>query len=227
MGQLTITLSDDLEKEVREAVSKGDYGSVSDFIRDAIRLELSQKPRYWERAALVLSLENNLMLKKLVNEDEIENNELLDALRKGYSYDYYSIESIVAQDELDIEGARFVIDVLDMHASLQHATEVHNMSNEIKEEVVFRGFDGNAGDGYLGYTNFLVDNGRYTYVKPLDRVPHLNSHSIVNEIYERMLSAYKPIRKAKARDYAARNQVLSASEVKQIVDEQTHPENRR
>lgn len=225
MGQLTITLPDSLEQEVRDAVTTGDYGSVSDFIRDAIRLELSQKPRYWERVALVLSLENNLMLKEMVDENKLEKNELLQALRKGYSSDYYDAEYIASHDELDPEGARFVIDVLDMHSALQHAAEVHNMSDEIKEDVIFRGFDGNAGDGYLGYVNFLVDNGSYTYVKPLDKIPHLNSHMMVNEIYERMLSAYKPIRKAKV--YSARNQTLTADEVKQIVDEQIHPENRK
>lgn len=224
MGQLTITLSDSLEQEVRDAVTQGNYGSVSDLIRDAIRLELSQKPRYWERAALVLSLENNLMLKELVDENTLEKNELLDALRRGYTSNYYDIEYIASQDELHPEGARFVMDVLDMYAALQHAAEVHNMSDTIEDDAIFRGFDGNAGDGYLGYTNFLVDNGRYTYVKPLDKIPHLNSHMMINEMYERMLSAYKAIRKSKG--YSIHNQVLTVDEVHRIIDEQIHPENR-
>lgn len=226
MAQLTITLPDELENEVRSAVRDGSYGSISDFIRDAIRLELSQKPRYWERANLVLALENNLMLKELVDENTLEKNELLDALRKGYATNYYDIEYIASHGELSPEGADFVMNVLDMHAALQHAAEVHGMSDEIKDEVMFRGFDGNAGDGYLGYTNFLVDNGRYAYVKPLDKIAHLNSHSMVNDTYERMLSAYMPIRKAKARTGSPRGQVLTADEVQQIVGEQVHPENR-
>lgn len=227
MGQLTITLPDSLENEVRAIVASGSYGSLSDFMRDAIRLELSQKPRYWERAALVLSLENNLMLKEIVDENKLEKNELLEALRRGYSSNYYDIEYIASHDELDSKGADFVMNVLDMHSALQHAAEVHGMDKKIQDQVVFRGFDGNAGDGFLGYTNFLVDNGRYTYVKPLDSIPHLNSHSMVNEMYERMLSSYIPIRKAKARNYGARDQVLTAMEVIEILDKQIHPENRK
>lgn len=226
MAQLTITLPDNLEQEVRNAVMTGDYGSISDFIRDAIRLELSQKPRYWERASLVLSLENNLLLKALVDRAKPENNELLEALRRGYSSDYYGIEDIAHRDELSPEGAQFVIDVLNMYSALQYAADIHNLSDKIKEEVVFRGFDGNAGDGYLGYTNFLVDNGSFTNIKPLDKSPHLNSHSMVNEIYERMLSAYKPIFKSKIHG-SPRDLVLTPGEVKRILDEQIHPENRK
>lgn len=225
MGQLTITLPDELEQEVRGAVISGDYGSVSDFIRDAIRLELSQKPRYWDRVGLVLSLENNLMLKKLVDERTLEPNELLEALRSGYASDYYDIENIAAHDELDTDGAQFVRDVLDMHTALQYAADIHKMSKKMKDEVLFRGFDGNAGDGYLGYVSFLVDNGNYTYVKPLDKIPHLNSHMQINDIYERMLSAYKAIRKAKG--YSPPHNVLTADEVQQIIGEQIHPENRK
>lgn len=226
MGQLTITLPDTLESEVRGAVSKGDYGSVSDFIRDAIRLELSQKPRYWERVGIVLSLENNLMLKELVDESKLEKNELLSALRKGYSSDYYDVEYIAQRGELSSEGSQFVVDVLNMYSALQYAADVHNMSDDVKKEVVFRGFDGNAGDGYLGYTNFLVDNGSFANVKPLDKVPHLNSHSMVNEIYERMLSAFKPIFKSKIHG-PSRDLVLTPGEVQRVIDEQIHPENRK
>lgn len=225
MGQFTITLPDNLEREVREAVLNGDYGSVSDFIRDAIRLELSQKPRYWERTGLVLSLENNIMLKKLVGDPDLEHNELLDALRKGYTSEYYGAEEIARRDELDAEGTQFVIDVLNMYSSLQYAANVHNMDDEIKDDVIFPGFDGNAGDGYLGYANFLVDNGSFTNVKPLDVTPHLNSHTMVNEIYERMLSAYKPIFRSKIHG-SPRDLVLTPEEVKRILNEQIHPENR-
>lgn len=225
MGQLTITLSDSLEREVRDAVDGGDYGSVSDFIRDAIRLELSQKPRYWERVGLTLSLENNLMLKKLVDERTLEQNELLEAFRGGFVTDYYDAEQIAAHGELDTEGAEFVMNVLDMHSAIQYAADIHNMSDEVKKETLFLGFDGNAGDGYLGYTNFLVDNGRYTYVKPLDKVSHLNSHMMINDRYERMLSAYKAIRKTKT--HSLRTQTLTANEVLQILNEQIHPERRK
>jgi len=225
VGQFTITLSDILENEVRVAVSRGDYGSVSDFIRDAIRLELSQKPRYWERASIVLALENNMMLKKLVDESELEKNELLEALRRGYSSDYSDAEQIARRDELSIEGSQFVIDVLNMYSSLQYAADIRNLSDKLKKDVMFEGFDGNAGDGYLGYTNFLVDNGSFTNVKPLDKYPHLNSHSMVNEVYQRMLSAYKPIFRSKING-SPKDLVLTADEVQKILDERIHPENR-
>lgn len=224
MAQFTITLPDELESEVREMVKSGKYGSISDFIRDAIKSELSYKPRYWERFISVLALENNLLLRSLVdNDEEITRSELLDGLRRGYTSSYHLAEYKVAPDELTRDDADFVMSVLEMYGELQRAAEIHGLSEEIKEDALFEGFDGNAGDGYLGYVNFLVDNGRFTHIKPLDKTPHLNSHHSVNEVYSRMLEEYRRIKSMKERfEY----EPLNAEEVKLILDASIHPSNR-
>lgn len=224
MGQLTITLPDDLEEEVRRIVQTGRYGSVSDFVREAIRGSLSAKPTYWERFIAAQTLENNKLLKLLVDENDVQHDEFLDALQRGYSSHYYNAENLVSNDELSREDASFVMDVLEMYSALQHACEVHKLSKKLCEKALFEGFDGNAGDGFLGYTNFLVDNGRFTYVKPLDKTPHLNSHCPVNHMYRRMLSAYKRIKNSQD---VFEIKPLTPEEVSEIINEQIHPENRK
>lgn len=223
MAQFTITLPDELEEEVRSTVANDNYSSVSDFVRDAIKEKLSEKPKYWERVITTLVLENNKMLQALTGGKEVEEDELLSALKRGYSSNYFDIESIAARDELPREGADFVMDVLEMYATLQRACEAHRMDKIVQDEVMFEGFDGNAGDGFLGYTNFLVDNGRFAYVKPLDKTPHLNSHSPVNDVYRRMLSAYKRIKNSHDRFGM---KPLSPEEVQEIIAERIHPQYR-
>ena len=224
MAQLTITLPDELEEEVRKNVRKDGYGSVSDFVRDAIKGQLSYRPSYWERFIASHVLENNKILKKLSDDSNWGGEELLSALQDGYSSRYSDAEYLVRYDELSPEDAHFVEDVLEMYGQLQHSYNLHGKGNKkLEHKVLFEGFDGNAGDGYLGYTNFLVDNGRFAYVKPLDKTPHLNSHSSVNAMYRRMLDEYKTIKNSRP-SYEAL--VLSLDELKRVLDARIHPENR-
>lgn len=225
MKQLTITLPDELEDEVRTKVRQGNYGSVSDFVRDAIKNELSRRPTYWERFIAVQVLENNRLLKQLTNDQSWGEDELLEALRRGYASQYANANMLVEYDELPRSGADFVKDVLEMYGELQRSYDAHgNGDTKLGEQVEFEGFDGNAGDGYLGFASFLVDNGLYTYVRPLDKVAHLNSHSMVNDMYRRMLDVYLAIKASRTRhEY----RVLSLDEVKRILAARTHPDYRR
>lgn len=224
MGQLTITLPDDLEEEVRDTVRKGKYGGVSDFVRDAIKNELTHRPSYWERFIAVQVLENNKLLKQLTDNHNGINDELLDALRNGYPSHYFEASSLVENDELPRDAANFVQDVLEMYGELQRGYDLHGKGDaELGKRVEFEGFDGNAGDGYLGFTNFLVDNGRFTYVRPLDKMPHLNSHGHVNSIYKRMLDEYHAI-KASREPYEYN--VMSLDEVKRVLAARIHPDHR-
>jgi uncharacterized protein YfbU (UPF0304 family) len=224
MGQLSITLPDDLELEIREQVGQGKYGSVSDFARDAFKGQLSNRPGYWERFIAVQVLENNKLLKRIADDGNWGGEELLSALTSGYVGDYHLAEELVYNDVLPVEGSEFVHNVLGMYGELQRSfDQSDNKDKDLARDVVFMGFDGNAGDRYLGYCNFLVDNGNYTYVRPLDKSPHLNSHSMVNDIYRRMLEVYKPIKAARRGDVY---KPLSLEEVKQVVAAQIHPDNR-
>jgi uncharacterized protein YfbU (UPF0304 family) len=224
MGQLTITLPDDLEEEVRDTVRKGKYGGVSDFVRDAIKNELTHRPSYWERFIAVQVLENNKLLKQIAQDQNWGSDELLEAMRSGYTSRYSDASNLVSYDELPKESANFVMDVLEMYGELQRGFDLHGKGNpELAKKVEFEGFDGNAGDGYLGFTSFLVDNGRFTYVRPLDKVPHLNSHSHVNSVYRRMVDEYYAI-KASREPYEYN--VMSLDEVKRVLAARIHPDYR-
>jgi uncharacterized protein YfbU (UPF0304 family) len=225
MGQLTITLPDELEDEVRNKVRQGKYGSVSDFVRDAIKNELSLRPTYWERFIAVHVLENNKLLKQLADDPEWGSDELLEAMKRGYTNRYAEAHNLVYDDELPCSETDFVQDTLEMYAALQHGYDKNgNGDPKLAEDVLFEGFDGNATDGYLGFTSFLVDNGRFAHVRPLDKTPHLNSHgSHVVDMYRRMLEEYNAIKATWDRfEYKA----LSLDEVKRILDAQIHPEHR-
>jgi len=218
MGQLTITLSDDLEKEVRSHVKTKRHNSVSDFVRDAITNELSLRPSYWERFIVAHVLENNKMLKQLTDSDW-GSEELLEGLKRGYIDTYADATQIVDYGQLSKEDSTFVRDVLDMFAALQSAVDKSgSVDSELQTRVNFKGFDGNSNDGYLAYTNHLVDNGYYTDVRPLDKTPHLNSHtSSSTGRYKRMLSAFRKIQALKNR------RELSIEDVKIVLDSEIHP----
>lgn len=225
MAQFTITLPDELAEEVREIVSRGYHGSVSDFMRQAINNEVNDRPDYWTRVNTALALENNKMLKQLTKDNNWGGDELLIALQRGYIDDYSEAERLVSHGQLVKDDSEFVHDVLQMYGELQRGYDEYGKGDAaLGKKVLFEGFDGNAGDGYLGYTNFLIDNGKYSYVRPLDKIPHLNSHHSINDMYRRMLVAYKAIR-ASRKQYEYK--VLTLDEVKRILAEQIHPENRK
>lgn len=219
MSQLTITLSDELEGQIRQYVREHGYDSVSDFVRETTARAVSGRPTYWERAYLVHFLE----IKQLLGGDI--NEELLDALRNGYSRYYSFEEDHVSRRELSDESMEFVAQVLEMYAQLQYS---YNQlpeklkTKELEDDVTFEGFDGNAGDGHLGYLHFLVKHGLYTYVKPLDKGHAINSHSHVTSIYQRMLDAYKTIKQD-----AIDHRPLTLDELKMVIGARIHPEFRK
>lgn len=219
MSQLTITLSDELERQVRTYVREHGYDSVSDFIRDAATRTITGRPTYWERTYLAHLLE----IKQKLGEDI--NEELLDALKGGYSW-YYSFEEYhTSKDELSEDSMRFVCDVLDMYGDLQHSFKELNeadKTDELKEDVIFEGFDGNAGDGHLGFLHFLVKHGKFTYIEPLDKGHAVNSHSQVTFIYQRMLDQYKTIK----RDEFGQRRTLALNEINAVIGARIHPEYR-
>lgn len=216
MGQLTITLPDELETKVRKHSREGNYDSVSDFVREVILRATSERPTYWERAHLVYLME----IKQRLGEDV--NEELLDALRDGYPKHYSLLDNHILRDELADEEVEFVHNVLQMYADLQSS---YNQSKKkdlnIKKNISFPGFDGNAGDGHLGYLSFLVKHGRYTYVKPLDKGDAINSHMTITSMYERMLSKYNQIKRG-----VFDREPLTLDQISTIIKEQIHPEHR-
>lgn len=125
------------------------------------------------------------------------------------------------------ERVRFVVDVLDMFQFLSEGYQalddegretVKSEDPHVESSIQFPGFDGNHESEYLSIASYLVDD--------LDRFQSLkaaaanNSHCPMVEAYERMLSAFLPIRSRLAR------RGLSAAEIATVLSERVHPENR-
>lgn len=222
MGQLTITLPDDLEAEVREQVNIGNYGSVSDYVRDALRnSSVSKEPTYWRRLELALMLDNNRLLHKL-NGDSWGHEPLLEGLQSGYPSAYQDMDEIVSRNPLTHQESEAVYEVLGMYERLQLSVR-ESKDDDLIKRVEFEGFDGNYEPRLLGFVRFLVQNQQFAHVKPLDKTPSLNSHGGPNmEVYQRMLEVYRPIKASKPFG----KYMLTIDEVKKVIAGRIHPENR-
>ncbi len=121
-----------------------------------------------------------------------------------------------------------VQDILDMWYILEYSYEKLSLEDKrkIKTEaapfgraVKFTGFDGNNEADYLNVAYFLVnDLELFSYLKDRD----LNAHFYSLDAYRRMLAAYKPIRSS-----PTFGDSLSATEIIQVLKEQTHPDHRK
>ena len=223
MGQITITLSDELENSIRSYVSNKGYTSISDFIREAASNALYESPSFWERSILIKLME----LQKASGLDI--NEEALGALVGGYSI-FYPKAEIGPSDEMSEEDMRFVMDILDMYRWLQFSyreLDDKDKNDELAEDVKFRGFDGNAGDGYLAFTRFLQENDRWLDLELATGNDGLNSYMPVNDIYARMLNEYKKYKWRGLEADLSGPKPLTSEQLKEIVDARIHPENRK
>lgn len=222
MGQLTITLPDDLENEVREQVYNGNYGSVSDYVRDALRTSsASKEPTYWRRVELYLQLDNNRLLRKLADED-FGHEWLLEGIQSGYPSTYSHMDEIVSDNPLSLEQTQFVYDVLAMYERMQISVKDVD-DKKLQEDVEFDGFDGNNEPRLLGFVHFLVRQQSYAHVRPLDKIPNYKSHMPMIDVYQRMLEVYNPIKVRKPFG----TYKFTLDEVKQILAGRIHPDHRK
>lgn len=142
----------------------------------------------------------------------------------GYELHYDSLNVSVVECRLSPEQCEEVMDVLDMYRALRDSYDALKDKGDIsRNEIQFPGFDGNGepgADGYLGYARFLILTER-RWEEALENRHHgfdINSHSHVIEMYRRMLAEWKRLDKK-------RN--LSSEEIKQVLAERIHPENRK
>ena len=223
MGQITITLSDDLENSIRSYVSNKGYTSISDFIREAASNALYESPSFWERSILIKLMELQKASGLNINE------EALGALVGGYSI-FYPKADIGPSDEMSEEDMRFVMDILDMYRWLQFSyreLDDKDKDDQLAERVKFRGFDGNASDGYLAFTRFLQENNRWLDLELATDNDGLNSHMPVNDMYARMLSEYKKYKWRGLEVDLSGPKPLTLEQLKEIIDARIHPDNRK
>jgi len=198
MSQITISMPDNLEREIRKEVKNGGYATVSAYITEVMRKSLMNEERldYWYRVGLTLQLQNNKLLSTLVKDKELIKDSdwpysrTLEVLEDGIVSEYDGIFNNVDKEGMTRGNARFVIDVLAMYEDLKMSAKQLALEG-LEDSLSFPGFDGNNDPDLLGYVRHLVKHQRFAHVKPRDL--SYNSHGL-HPHYSGMLSRYTAIR---------------------------------
>jgi len=220
MAQITVSISDELEHNLRNFAENNGYATLSALVTDAIREKIKNEgPDYWQRVGMVLQLRNNQLLetlvgdKNLVRDNDWHMSTMHDVLCNGYKIEYASVFEYINRDELPKEAARSVYDIFDMYRDLQRSARELN-DNKLAEEVLFPGFDGNNDHERLGYARHLVKNGRWESLAANDTIQ--NSHG-AEPHYEAMVERHKEVRNRKRGD-SYDHKVLTRTEVDYILN---------
>lgn len=167
------------------------------------------------------------LYEKLGVEGEIEPDFIKSAIFGNQLWGLkWKYSGIPFEESEDPEVVKEVVDILDMWSFIEYAysrlTEVEKKQLEIDaapfgKEPKFRGFDGNHEGEYMGTAMFLVnDLERFQEFKGRD----FNSHIQLVELYNRMLEAFKPIRKTLI------NKPMNLEDLTKILKAQIHPSRR-
>lgn len=174
-------------------------------------------------------LSNQYRLIELTTNDLVERQSSKDAqtiLKFGYESLYPSLTRHIfdGADIFSCEQGREVEDILHMFDELYNSYSALSDKADIKESSVrFSGFSDHEEASHLGFTAFLCeDSSNYASVVKRMRGDGFNSHLPMLESYRRMLAVWRPIKSK----LASRNGLMTQKEIKAIVDEQTHPDNR-
>lgn len=159
-------------------------------------------------------------------------------LEKGYEAEYSNVFAGI-EPELSRQESGLVKDVFDMFAMLEISydrlseAERGELGDGAERDVRFGGYDANhrLEGRLLTYAQHLIDQGKWSGLsKYFDAErDNGNSHSERLGMYERMLAEFNPIRREKLRasDSIRNRSLLSAKEIRAVIDASIHPDNRR
>ncbi len=177
------------------------------------RIKLSVKER------LLLSNQYRILEALCPSEAEwFEESRLI--VENGYELHYGDLNRVILESSLSEEDCLEVMDILDMYRVLKGSSgQTSGQSSWDEGDLQFRGFDGNSDGDRLRYARFLVQR-QNRWPEVLDGRPgfDLNSHSSATlATYRRMLQKWIELGK---------KYELSQEEIKAIVEERVHPDNR-
>jgi len=139
---------------------------------------------------------------------------LADNLEAGHTWLYRDFPHL--QEELSDSTCRHVLDILQLYELLQASyRDLADKDGIAEREVAFDGFDGNNESEMLSFAQALIEDHRYVDVLGETAV---NSHGRTTEVYERMLAGWRAMGEP--------HDLLSASQIKQILAERIHPVHR-
>jgi uncharacterized protein YfbU (UPF0304 family) len=198
MGQVTISLPDEIDRQLRQYTVARGYSTVSSLVAEALRekFDTTKRLEYWTRVSLVVQLENQRLLDALIQggsplkQGDWSRDVVLDALTYGYQREYSAGFQYVDQDEMSPSDGKYVIDVLDMYADLQFsANEIGE--KQLSKQMLFPGFDGNHQGQYMAFAQYLRSNRRFAHV--VCSSEDVNSHGMGPD-YRAMLTRYRLVR---------------------------------
>jgi uncharacterized protein len=136
-------------------------------------------------------------------------------LRDGYEWLYGNFEHVAP--EMARSDAEYVLGVLGMFSDLTASYEkLADKSGIDARDVRFLGFDANNEGEFFGFAAALAAENRYS--DTIGKHPK-NSHMPTTDLYQRMLNKY--------RELGSPRYPISKDQIKQIVDERIHPDNRK
>ena len=154
-------------------------------------------------------LYNQYQILSLLCPEESKYFELkMKILSNGYTSEYGDVVNF--ENEIPEEDCDFVYDVLSMYRDLYFSFDkLDEKSNISKDDVVFRGFDGNNECKYYVFASFLLKE-KDIFNEFAD--VGVNSHASRIDMYKKMLAVYKPIlddKIGKYREYLTKGEILS------------------
>lgn len=253
MAVLNIRVDDRVRDQLRvlaedQGVSLSEY--VRDLLMEAVVPVYEEEAKHGDEPPVesmritdrqMLSLLHRILARVLPEDandvDGYPDYQLMRAeiLEKGYTGEYW-YETAGFSTELSKRDCGRVKDILDMFRictfSIDHLrTEGVELDDQFVYELQFMGFDHNdALEGHMAsYVEFLMRDGeRWPELQPqIKSNDDGNSHSLMLDIYLRMLAEYRRILDARKRGFGHLDYLLSEEELVRVREARIHPSNRR
>lgn len=230
MATMSIRISDLTHRMIEEAAS-GEEQSVSEWVRQALEVQLGIRERDKPHVVTTLSkrdrhqlaLLHEVLSESASSDTEAEHHRMSSRiLREGFAAEYTNVLDV--SDEMTVEECRLVIELLDMFRVLKmsldmaedgHLQELDDLDLRLLE---FRGFDFNdrRESRMASYAKYLFDSGSWTEFHEHFNRNGGNSHAPLLASYLRMLKAYRKIQPEILERVMSRQAPLSLDDLRQI-----------
>lgn len=161
----------------------------------------------------LLLLNQISILKHLDPENANDYDKQIKILHSGYTIMYSELFRALFE-EIPVDECKYVLDVLNMHRTLVKSFEgLNDKQGLTKDDVAFRGFDGNNETQRLAFAEYLLEKPGWQIALRNG----LDSHSIATmSLYPQMLARYEPIKRALTESPTSNFQ-LTAEQIKRVI----------
>lgn len=154
----------------------------------------SESPQFsdFQRMVLINQFE---ILKFLAPKEAQEYEKKIKALQMGYTKHYRMLMHL--DKEMSEKDCEEVFAILDMFRAIHNSTQkAAGLTDEERQGLKFRGFDGNNEPEQQAYASFLLlDDERYPELTRECNDPYINSHLPMLDMYRRMFTEWRELGK--------------------------------